>query len=238
MKTLLLLSLVAFLGAQQPAPDAVPTGRYEAIAFEFQPRADAHRPFYILSVYTTVTPANSTGAGQYVEYPVDIPEGPPNQPVFLTVSAATMQRMLAAHDGVAHSAAIGGCATRRKGIASTGKKTLIFGDGDQKFSCEFDYSDDARVQDSSDAFQAMAETLQFSDRLDHAHRFDRLGLDAEMDALVSENSAGRAIELQNIARTLQSIVDDDRVIERVRRKAVRLLQDAAGTPVPKAANSR
>jgi uncharacterized protein (UPF0147 family) len=59
-----------------------------------------------------------------------------------------------------------------------------------------------------------------------------------MDALVSENAAGRAIEIQNIARTLQSIIDDDRVMERVRRKAARLLQDAAGTPPPKAANSR
>jgi hypothetical protein len=225
-------------GVQQPTPADTPPSRYKDVIFRFEPRLDAHKPFYILSVYTSVTPADAIGAGQYVEYPVDVPDGPPARPVFLTVSVATMQRLLAAHDVVLRDAATGGCGTRHKNIASTGKKTLIFSDGDQKFSCEFDYSDDAKVEDGAAAFQAMAETLQFSDRLDHAHRFDRLGLDAEMDALVSENAAGRAIEIQNIARTLQSIIDDDRVMERVRRKAARLLQDAAGTPPPKAANSR
>jgi hypothetical protein len=53
-----------------------------------------------------------------------------------------------------------------------------------------------------------------------------------MDSLISENKDGRAIELQNIAPVLQSIVDDDRVMERVRRKAARLLQDAAPAPNP------
>jgi hypothetical protein len=216
----------------------VPAGRYRDVAFRFEPRKDAHKPSYILSVYSTVTPADANGAGQYVEYPVETPDGPPARPIFLTVSAATMQRLLSAQDVVLHDATMGGCGTRHKNIASTGKKTLVFSVGDQSVSCTFDYSDDAKVQDSAAAFQAMAETLQFSDSLDHAHRFDRLGLDAEMDALVSENAAGRALELQNIARTLQSILDDDRVMERVRRKAARLLQDAAGTPAPKAANSR
>jgi hypothetical protein len=223
--------MAAVCGAQQPPPVDAPSTTFHGVAFDFDPRVDAHQPSYIVSI-------NANGTGKYIEYPVDVPNGPAALPVFLTVSAATLQRLMAPHDVVVRDAANGDCGTRHKNIASTGKKKLTFYDGDQTVSCAFDYSDDASLEDCSAAFQAMAETLQFSDRLDHAHRFDRLGLDAEMDALVSENAAGRAIELQNIARTLQSIVDDDRVIERVRRKAARLLQDAAGTPPPKAANSR
>jgi hypothetical protein len=231
MKTLLLLSMAALFGVQQPSPADATAMAFHGVAFDFDPRADAHTPSYTLSF-------NANGTGKYIEYPMDIPDGPAARPVFLTVSAATLQRLMAAHDAVMHSAPTGDCGTRHRNIASTGKKKLTFYDGDQSVSCDFDFSDDARVEDCAAAFQAMAETLRFSDRLDHEHRFDRLGLDAEMDSLVSENAAGRAIELQNIARTLQSIVDDDRVIERVRRKAARLLQDAAGTPAPKAANSR
>lgn len=231
MKTLLLLYVAALCGVQQPSTPAAPSTPFRGVAFDFDPRVDAHSPSYILSI-------NANGTGRYIEYPMDIPNGPAARPVFLTVSAATLQRLMGPHDVVVHDEATGGCGTRRKGIASTGKKKLTFFDGDQSFSCVFDYSDDAKVEDSADAFRAMAETLQFSDRLDHAHRFDRLGLDAEMDALVSENASGRAIEVQNIARTLQSIIDDDRVMERVRRKAARLLQEAAGTPAPTAANSR
>ena len=231
MRVFLLLCLTTFSCAQQPPPADAPAQPFHGVAFDFDPRVDAHRPSYILSI-------NADGTGKYIEFPADIPNGPAARPVFLTVSPATLQRLMAPHDVVTHDAATGDCGTRHKGIASTGRKTLTFYDGDRSVSCVFDYSDDAKVEDSSAAFQAIAETLQFSDRLDHAHRFDRLGLDAQIDALVSENAGGRAIELQNIGRTLQSIVDDDRVMERVRRKAARLLQYAAGTPPPTAANSR
>jgi len=231
MRALLLLCLASFCGMQQAPPTDAPSPPFRSVAFDYDPRVEAHKPSYMLSV-------NANGTGLYIEFPTDVPDGPGARPVFLTVSAATMQRLMAPHDVVVHDTATGDCGTRHKGIASTGKKKLTFFDGDQSVSCVFDYSDDAKVEDCSAAFQAMAETLQFSDSLDHAHRFDRLGLDAEMDDLVSEHAAGRAIELQNIARSLQAIVDDDRVMDRVRRKAARLLQEAAGTPAPTAASSR
>jgi hypothetical protein len=74
--------------------------------------------------------------------------------------------------------------------------------------------------------------MQYGDRLQREHRYDRLGLDAEIDSLTSEAQADRAIELQNIAPVLQSILEDDRVMERVRRKAGRLLQLAGVAPAP------
>ena len=148
----------------------------------------------------------------------------------ITVTRATSERLRAPYKTVVS----GNCETKAKHIAQTGTKRLAYTmDGSDVWSsCTFNFSDDAAVMDAAAAFQAIAETLQYGARLQHEHRFDRLGLDAEMDSLISENKDGRAIELQNIAPVLQSIVDDDRVIDRVRRKAARLLQDVVPAPNP------
>ena len=76
-------------------------------------------------------------------------------------------------------------------------------------------------------FIALAETLQAGERLANKHRFDRLGLDMEMDTLEGEVKGGRALEVGNIRPVLNAIIEDDRVIERVRRTAARLLQEGA-----------
>ncbi|HLI77245.1 MAG TPA: hypothetical protein VKV02_09895, partial [Acidobacteriaceae bacterium] len=90
----------------------------------------------------------------------------------------------------------------------------------------YNYSDDDRVNDATTAFEAVAETLQYGDRLAAKLRFDRLGLDTEVDGLQAAVTEGRALEVGNIAPILQTISDDERVMDRVRRKAARLLQGA------------
>ena len=142
----------------------------------------------------------------------------------IAVSAATLERLRAGYSAVT----TGNCETHIKGIAKTGTKHVAYtmNGSDAWTSCTFNYSDDKALMDTAAAFQAIAETMQIGATLQHLHRFDRLGLDAEMDTLGAEAKEGNAIEMQNIAPTLQSIVDDERVIERVRRKAARLLQPA------------
>jgi len=119
------------------------------------------------------------------------------------------------------------CETKLKNIAKTGKKTIsyVLGPSSSR-QCEFDYSDDNNLNAAAAAFQAVAETIRMGEQLKHSLRYDRLGLDAEMDAFVEEVNAGRAIEVQNIAPELQVIIDDDRVMERVKRKAAHLLEGA------------
>jgi hypothetical protein len=173
---------------------------------------------------------NLQGEGRYIEFPADPPDGPAARPVLFKLTSRTLQRLLSAHDDVVLRSQQGTCGTRLKNIASTGKKTVTFYDGDKSVACVFDHSDDPGINGVADGFQAIAETLQYGERLENTHRFDRLGLDALMDSLVEENRQGRAIEMQVIATTLQSILDDDHVIERARRKAARLLQDAAPPP--------
>jgi len=144
----------------------------------------------------------------------------------LTLSDVTFKKIFTATEpGMLHD-----CETKLHKIAQTGKKTLQWYDGDQYAGCTFNYSENERLNDIAATFMAMAETMQIGDKLKHDQRFDRLSLDAEMDSLVEEVKAGRAIEVQNIAPVLQNIINDDRVLERVRRKAARLLE-AAGVAV-------
>lgn len=224
MKALLALALAMSLGAPQTAPRNLADQPSNGVSFDFTPRPDSHVSPYILSV-----PVD--GSARYIAFPSDDPNGPAAQPVVFKVSDRALQRLLSAYIAVSGHAAQGSCETRAKGIASTGKKLLTYYRDGNSFACKFDHADDASINGVAQAFEAIAATLQFGERLQHDLRYDRLSLDAEIDALVTENADGRAIEIQSIAPTLQSIVDDDRVMERVRRKAARLLQ-AATMPSP------
>ena len=123
----------------------------------------------------------------------------------------------------------GRCETHSKSIAKTGLKTLHYVGNGRDAQCTYNYSDEDRVNEATVAFQAIAETLQFGDRLAAKLRFDRLGLDAELDGLQTAVTEGRALEVGNIAPLLKTISQDERVMDRVRRKAERLLQ-SAGLP--------
>jgi hypothetical protein len=231
---LLSLALAAF-ALQQPSPPAdagnlsLPTdfvpGSAGVVSFSFDwPEAEV--PHWFIEVGDE---PGDTLHGRYDKLEAGAkPSAETRRPI--TVSQATMNRIRGGYRTVAS----GVCETRTRHIAQTGAKHIAYtmAGSDAWSSCTFNYSDDKTLMDAVAAFQAMAETMQMGERLEHTHRFDRLGLDAQLDFLTSEAKEGHAIELQNIAPVLQSIVDDDRVIERARRKAARLLQDA----VPPAAS--
>lgn len=121
------------------------------------------------------------------------------------------------------------CESHSRNLAQTGKKTLRFAHEAAVAECNYNYSDDERVNTATDLFQAVAVTLDFGQTLAGKLRFDRLGLDTEMDELETAVKDNRAVELGNIAPVLRAIEGDDRVLERVRRKAAHLLE-AAGVP--------
>lgn len=119
------------------------------------------------------------------------------------------------------------CETRAAHIAQTGRKVMLWRAGAGTAECTFNWSDDPALNDAAAAFQGIAETLRFGEELARLHRFDRLGLDAALDQLQTETRQHYAIELGNIAPTLDSIAHDERVMERARRKAARLLPDSS-----------
>lgn len=126
----------------------------------------------------------------------------------------------------------GRCETHMKKISQTGTKVLRYEAGGAVAQCSFNYSDDERLNTANALFEAIADTMQYGERLSNKLRFDRLGLDLEMDNLAGELANGRAVEVVNIAPVLQAIQNDERVMERVRRKAAHLLESAGVSPAP------
>ena len=118
------------------------------------------------------------------------------------------------------------CASKLKNIADSGKKTLSYSGADGHGSCVYSYSENKSVAMLTDTFLGIAYTMDEGRRLEFLHRYDRLGLDAEMITLSQEVEAGRALELGTISQTLTEIADDMAVMQRVRLRAARMLEKA------------
>lgn len=119
------------------------------------------------------------------------------------------------------------CASKAKNIADTGTKTLTYAGSDGSGSCVYNYSENKTVQSLTDIFLGIASTLDEGRKLDFLHRYDRLGLDAEINSFADEVKEGHAIELGTISPTLAAVADDTAVIQRVRLKAAKMLELAA-----------
>jgi hypothetical protein len=115
------------------------------------------------------------------------------------------------------------CASKLKNIADTGKKVLGYNGPDGHGTCQYNYSDNKSITQLTATFQAIAFTMDEGRKLEFLHRFDRLGLYSEIDALDREVAEKRALELENIAPALKSIVADEELIQKVREHAAKLL---------------
>jgi hypothetical protein len=118
------------------------------------------------------------------------------------------------------------CESKKKNIAKTGKKTLSYAGSDGSGSCVYNFSDSKEVMALNDMFLAIANTMDEGRRLEFLHRYDRLGLDAEMSSLQEQAKTGRALELGTIAPVLTSIARDTALMERVRMSAAKLLEQS------------
>ena len=114
------------------------------------------------------------------------------------------------------------CASKAKNIADTGTKTIE--STDTEAVCQFNYSENKGAVQLTEFFQGIEFTLEEGRALDFKHRFDRLGLDAEMIVLGEAAETRKAVGLEVIAPTLRSIAGDTDLIERVRLRAAKLLE--------------
>jgi len=118
--------------------------------------------------------------------------------------------------------------SKKKGLASTGIKTLSYKDSQRQTRASYNYSFIPAVQELTQIFQGMSATLEFGRRLDYYHRYQKLALDDElkrMDEMLKQNSVQ---ELTAIAPVLKEIVEDSSVINPVRARAQRILARVGG----------
>jgi hypothetical protein len=118
------------------------------------------------------------------------------------------------------------CDDGGKNIAFQGTKTLEYEGPEGQGSCTYNWSKNAQIDKLTDQFEAMAATLDEGDKLEREYEHGRLSLDSEMEILEQMVHDGRAIELENIAPILQTLAQDEAVLQRVQRRARALLQGA------------
>ena len=224
------LMLTVLMGASQVgapqagAPGVPPAGA--TIVYHFD-RPGLPMPSYTFTVHedgsgtfhAKVEPVHAQGAAAAP------PSAMTETTVPIILTAATTAKLFQEVRGTDHFR--NRCESKAKNVADTGSKTIDYDGPDGHASCTYNYTENKALQSITDTFSAITETLEFGRRMEYDHRYDRLGLDAEMTALVAAVKDKSVLEVQTIAPTLQSIMNDGAVIERVRVAAGKLLQMAA-----------
>lgn len=204
----------------QPAvePTTEPTTEPAAtLRFAFdRPAADTHYEFIL----------HPDGSGTFHNTYPPVPPATPGETVDapLHLLPATAARIF---DQLRATNSLRGCETRAKNIANTGTKTLTYTPASGvPVSCTWNYTERVAVQSLQDEFMGMALTLDLGRAIRLKQRYDRLALDREMGFLYDAVKEKRARGVRNIAPTLQAIVADDSLLERVRSRAAQLLEQS------------
>ncbi len=222
---LLLCSVSAFASQTPEVPKVAAASSAAQVSFQFD-RPGLAVPHFKLLLHEDGTgtyqadqaemPATQTSnrgqAAQHIDRPINLTPG-------------TVAKIFKAARSLNHFDVE--CASKAKNIADTGKKTLSYSGTDGSGSCTYNYSENKTVDMLTSTFLAIANTMDEGRRLEFLHRYDRLGLDAEITTLWEEVQDGRALELGTISPTLTAIVNDADLIQRVRMKAAKMLEQVS-----------
>lgn len=111
-------------------------------------------------------------------------------------------------------------------VAFQGWKKLSYSGPEGQGSCTFNYSQDKEIQGLGDLLIGVAETIHEGARLELLLQHDRLGLDREMEFISDSAKDGRLQQICVIRDILQRLADDDELLDRVRKRARKLLADS------------
>jgi hypothetical protein len=114
--------------------------------------------------------------------------------------------------------------SKKKNIASTGDKSLMYKDGRRSSRADYNYTMVPAAQELTTLFQNLSQTLEFGRRLEYDYRYQKLALDEELRRLDEVASRGEVTEVTVLAPILHKIVGDPSVINPVRARAQRLLE--------------
>ena len=112
-------------------------------------------------------------------------------------------------------------------VANTGKKTLSYSDANRRFATTYNWSENSAVDQLTRLFQGISNVIENGRRIQFLRRFDKLGLEAELKTMEEQSASHYLTELQVIAPTLESIVNDPSIMHIARVRAQRLLAQSA-----------
>lgn len=115
---------------------------------------------------------------------------------------------------------------KKHAVASTGKKTLSYSDPARHFNTSYDYSENKAIQEITNIFSGISNTIEHGRKLKFLRRFDKLGLEEELKAMENAAESHNLAELQIIQPTLESIAQDSTVLNIARKRAKKLAAKA------------
>ncbi|MGA2887083.1 MAG: hypothetical protein ABSE51_03470 [Terracidiphilus sp.] len=119
----------------------------------------------------------------------------------------------------------GECESHLK-VAFQGWKRLSYAGPEGQGSCQFNYSRDKEIQSLGDSLVAVAGAVVEGARLETLLAHDPLGLDSELEYVTEAVGNGQMQQICVIRGILERLVEDESVMERVRKRARILLAKA------------
>jgi hypothetical protein len=203
---------LAMWGQDAQKGPALPTITFDRVWEAFKPQ----------NVTITV---QSTGSAKYISRnPFTSPDQTGADPDYMldfTLSSRSQKKLF--HDAREANYFNGDFSYKKHAVASTGKKTLTYADPARTFSTTFDYSENKAIQEITNLFSGISNTIEHGRKLVYLHRFDKLGLEDELKTMESAAESQNLAELEIIAPTLKSIADDTAVLNIARQRAKKLL---------------
>ena len=113
--------------------------------------------------------------------------------------------------------------TKRK-IANTGKKTLEYTDAGRHFQTSYNWSENPIIQELTEIFYGISNTMESANKLAFMKRYDKLGLPEQLQSMLELRSEGHLLELQTITPLLQKIAEDGSLMNLARQRARQLIK--------------
>jgi hypothetical protein len=213
---LLVLSAGLFLWGQQKAPlhPTFPTITFDRVWEAYKPQ----------DINITV---QSSGSAKYLSRNPFTPPDPGSDPDYtldFTISTRNQEKLF--RDAREANYFNGDFSFKKHPVASTGKKTLTYGDPDRYFETTYDYSENRAIEEITNILSGISNTIEHGRKLVYLHRFDKLGLEDELRGMEDAAASHNLAELQIIQPTLESIAGDASVLNIARQRAKRLLAKA------------
>jgi hypothetical protein len=170
----------------------------------------------------------STGSAKYLSRnpftPPDQTGADPDYTLDFTLSTRNQEKLF--RDAREANYFNGDFEFKKHPVASTGKKTLTYGDPNRYFETTYDYSENRAIEEVTNIFTGISNTIEHGRKLVFLRRFDKLGLEDELKAMEDAASSHNLAELQIIQPTLENIAGDASVLNIARERAKRLLAKA------------
>jgi len=169
----------------------------------------------------------STGSAKYLSRNPFTPPDPgadPDYTLDFTLSARNQERLF--RDAREANYFNGDFSYKKHAVATTGKKTLTYADPNRYFETSYDYSENRAIEEITNIFAGISNTIEHGRKLQFLHRFDKLGLEDELKGMEAAMESHNLAELQIIRPTLESIAADSSVLNIARQRAKKLLAKA------------